>query len=63
VIAAVRVSRRDAAWRTAEIPLLQHQLAVLQRQPGERSRTKLSRADRALLALLPGLIPRLVIPG
>jgi hypothetical protein len=34
--AATRASRRDTAWRTAEILLLQRQLAVLQRQLGER---------------------------
>jgi len=58
MLAAARVSRRDAAWRTAEILLLQHQLAVLQRQLGERARPKVSWADRALIALLLGLIPR-----
>jgi hypothetical protein len=58
MFAAARVSRRDAAWRAAEILLLQHQLAVLQRQLGERARPKASWADRALIALLLGLIPR-----
>lgn len=52
MFAAARVSRRDAAWRTAEILLLQHQLAVLQRQLGERARPQVSWADRALIALL-----------
>jgi len=58
LLAAARLSRRDAAWRTAEILLLQHQLTVLQRQLGERARPKVSWADRALIALLLGLIPR-----
>jgi putative transposase len=58
VLAAARLSRRDTAWRTAEILLLQHQLAVLQRQLGQRARPKVSWADRALMALLLGLIPR-----
>ena len=58
ILTAARVSRRDAAWRTAEILLLQHQLALLQRQLGERARPKTSWADRALIALLLKLIPR-----
>ena len=58
MLAATRLSRRDATWRTAEILLLQHQLIVLQRQLGERARPRISWADRALIALLLGLIPR-----
>ena len=58
ILAAAQVSRRDAAWHTAEILLLQHQLTVLQRQLGEHARPKVSWADRALVALLLGLIPR-----
>jgi transposase len=58
VIAAARLSRRDTAWRTAEILLLQHQLTVLQRQFGERARPTITWADRALIALLLGPIPR-----
>ncbi len=58
ILAATRVSRRDAAWRTAETLLLQHQPTVLQRQLGERARPRVSWADRALIALLLGLIPR-----
>jgi putative transposase len=54
VLAAARLSRRDGAWRTAEILLLQHQVTVLQRQVGERARQKVSWADRALIALIPG---------
>jgi putative transposase len=69
VAAWLRLSRREEAWKTAEILILRHQLAVLQRQqPG---RVKLNRADRALLAALLGVIPKarrhrlrlLVTPG
>ena len=52
----LRLSRREEARKTPEILILRHQLAVLQRrQPG---RPKLKRADRALLATLPGVIPK-----
>jgi hypothetical protein len=37
---------------------LRHQLSVVQRQLGEHVRPKVSWADRALIALLPGLIPK-----
>src|SRR5271166_1442875 len=51
----LRLSRREETWRIAEILLLRHQLAVLQRrQPG---RPNLSWADRALLATLLDVIP------
>src|ERR1039457_5578799 len=69
VAAWLRLSRREEAWKTAEILILRHQLAVLQRQqPG---RVKLNWADRALLAALLGVIPQarrhrlrlLVTPG
>jgi putative transposase len=50
------LSRREEARKTAEIVMLRHQLAVLQRrQPGQ---PKLNRADRALLATLLGVIPK-----
>src|ERR1051326_4706136 len=52
----LRLSRRTETWKTAEILLLRHQLAVLQRrQPG---RPNLRWADRALLATLLDMIPR-----
>src|SRR6266480_1328517 len=52
----LRLSRCEEAWKTAEILMLRHQLAVLQRQcPG---RPKLNWADRALLAALLGAIPK-----
>jgi len=44
----LRLSRREEAWKTAEILILRHQLAVLQRR--QPRRPKLSWADRALLA-------------
>ena len=50
------LSRREEAWQTAEILLLRHQLAVLQRR--QPRRPKLDWADRALLATLPGVIPK-----
>src|ERR1035441_9648543 len=56
VAAWLRLSRREEAWKTTEILILRHQLAVLQRrQPG---RPKLNWADRALLAALFGEIPK-----
>jgi hypothetical protein len=55
VTAWLRLSRREEAWKRAEILILRHQLAVLQRQPG---RVKPDWADRALLAALVGVIPR-----
>jgi hypothetical protein len=48
--------RREDAWKTAEILILRHQVAVLQqRQP---CRLKLNWADRAMIAALIGLIPK-----
>jgi putative transposase len=52
----LRLSRRKEAWKTAEILILRHQLAVLQRR--QPRRPKLNWADRALLATLLGLIPK-----
>ena len=52
----LRLSRREETWKTAEILILRHQLAGLQRrQPG---RPKLNWADRALLVTLLGVIPK-----
>ena len=52
----LRLSRREEAWKTAEILILRHQLAVLQqRQP---RRPNLNWADRALLATLLSVIPK-----
>jgi hypothetical protein len=52
----LRLSRREETWKTAEILILRHQLAVLQRR--QPRRPNLNWADRALLATLPGVIPR-----
>jgi len=43
----LRLSRREEAWKTAEILILRHQLTVLQRH--QPCRPKLTWADRALL--------------
>jgi putative transposase len=52
----LRLSRREEAWKTAEILILRHQLAVRQRR--QLPRPKLNWADRALLAALLGVIPK-----
>ena len=51
----MRLSRHEEAWRITEILILRHQLAVLQRR--QPCRPKLNWADRALLAILLGVIP------
>jgi putative transposase len=56
VAAWLRLSRREDAWKTAEILILRHQLAVLQRRRPRRP--QLNWADRALLAALLGVIPK-----
>src|SRR6266702_4617073 len=52
----LRLSRREEAWQTAEILILRHQLAVLQRR--QPRRPDLNWADRALLAALLSVIPK-----
>src|SRR6266481_576630 len=52
----LRLSRREEAWKTAEILILHHQLAVLQRQ--QPCRPKLNWADRALLTTLLSVLPK-----
>jgi hypothetical protein len=52
----LRLSRRKQAWKTTEILILRHQLAVLQRR--QPRRPSLNWAGRALLASLLGLIPK-----
>src|SRR6266496_2867107 len=52
----LRLSRREERWKAAEILILRHQLAVLQRR--QPRRLKLNWADRALLAALLGVIPK-----
>ena len=52
----LRPSWRDEAWKIAEILILRHQLAVLQRH--QTRRPNLTWADRALLVALLGVIPK-----
>jgi putative transposase len=52
----LRLSRREEAWKTAEILILRHQLAVLQRR--QPRRLQLNWADRALLAALLRVMPK-----
>ncbi|GII51493.1 hypothetical protein Psi02_79170 [Planotetraspora silvatica] len=56
VFSWMRLARRQGAWKDAEIVLLRHQLAVLQRQQVRRPRLRWS--DRALIAALAGAIPK-----
>src|SRR6266481_9578684 len=56
VAAWLRLSRREEAWKTAEILILRHQLAVLQRR--QPHRPKVNWADRALIATLLSVIPK-----
>jgi putative transposase len=50
------LARREEAWKSAEILILRHQVAVLQRRQPRRPR--LDWADRALLATLLAVIPK-----
>jgi hypothetical protein len=54
----LRPDRRQETWQTAEILILRHQLAVLQRR--QPHRPHLNWADRALLAALLSVIPKLL---
>jgi putative transposase len=56
VAAWLCLSRREERWKTAEILILRHQLAILQRR--QPRRPKLNWADRALLATLLSVIPK-----
>src|ERR1039458_10130370 len=56
MVSWVRLSQREETEKTAEILILRHQLAVLQRR--QRRRPDLDWADRALLATLLGVIPK-----
>jgi hypothetical protein len=56
VASGLRLSRREETWKTAEILIMRHQLAVLQRRQPQRP--KLTWADRALLAILLSVIPK-----
>ena len=52
---ALKLARRDTFAKDAEILVLRHQVAVLRRQVGL---ARFTWSDRALIALLAGLIPR-----
>src|SRR5450759_4805651 len=56
VTAWLRLSRREGAWKIAEILILRHQLLVRPRQPA--ARPKLAWADRALLTAVVGVMPK-----
>ena len=53
----LRLSRREEAWQTAEILILRHQLAVLQRR--QPRGPHLNWPDRALLAALLTWVPQM----
>jgi transposase InsO family protein len=55
-VALLRLSRREAWWKDAEILMLRHQLAVAQRER-PRAHARLTWADRAWLAMLAGTLP------
>jgi transposase InsO family protein len=55
VLDLIRVHRMDTAAKDAEILVLRHQLTVLRRQV---ARPRFTWSDRALVALLAGLVPR-----
>ena len=57
----LQLSRREEAQKTAEILILRHQLAVLQRH--QPHRPKLNWADRALIAALLSVIPKARLQG
>jgi transposase len=52
----LRLSQREETWKTAEILILRHQLAVLQQRQARRP--NLNWADRVLLATLLSVIPK-----
>jgi putative transposase len=56
VFSWLRLAGREGAWKDTEILLLRHQLGVLERQQVREPR--LTWADRALIAVLAGVIPK-----
>jgi putative transposase len=52
----LRLSRHQETWKTAEVLILRHQLAILQRR--QPRVPKLNWADRALMATLLSVMPR-----
>jgi transposase InsO family protein len=57
IVAWLRLSRREAGWKDAEILMLRHQLDVVLRA-NPTAKRKLTWTDRAFLAALCGLLPR-----
>src|ERR1700748_3182532 len=55
-VSVLRLSRREAWWKDAEILMLRHQLAVAQRER-PRAHSRLTWPDRAWLTLLAGTVP------
>jgi len=56
LISWLRLSQREEEWKTAGVLILRHQLAVLQRRQPRRPDP--GWAGRALLATMPGLMPK-----
>ena len=56
VMSLLRLSRREAWWKDAEILMLRHQLAVVQRER-PRVHARVTWPDRAWLAMLAGTLP------
>jgi transposase len=56
LVSLLRLSRRESWGKDAEILILRHQLAVAQRQQ-PRLHSRLTRPDRAWLAMLAGTLP------
>jgi putative transposase len=55
-VSLLRLSRREAWWKDAEILMLRHQLALAQRERPQ-AHARLAWPDRAWLALLAGTLP------
>jgi putative transposase len=55
-VSLLRLSRREAWWKDVEILMLRHQLSVAVRER-PRAHSRLTRPDRAWLALLAGTLP------
>ena len=61
-VSLLRLSRREAWWKDAEILMLRHQLAVAERER-PKARARLTWPDRAWLALLAGTVPAVSLAG
>jgi putative transposase len=55
-VSLLGLSRPEAWWKDAEILILRHRLAIVGRER-PRARARLTWPDRALLALLAGMLP------